>query len=439
MSAGITHAQADTPRRTLSLAPVTTNLSSTPGRLRMASIVLATGIAVFWVVAVFALDARHQAAQKIGDEAAPLLIEADQLYVDLAAADATASRAFLEGGLEPAAVRAEYDAHVAAAAAKVGDIGDRVGSDANAQDAVRVLNAELPAYAGEVASARANNRLGHPVGAAYLRDASGRLRNEILPAATTIYRDASRRLAAEYESGTDETHFVVLAVVGGVLIVGLALVQLYVFRRTHRILNVGLAAATLVVLVMFVGSLIAIGTAHNDLVRAQQEGSDAIQVLGVARILEFRAQSESTLSVIDREPNDEALRTSAALGGRSGTTRLLAEVDRVLASSGNAARSVEIAQSFEELRGALENVQDALDERDFDSAESLVLTQQTDRAHTLDALLASEITDAEARLQNATDDARRGYAAIAVALTLGALAAAGAVVLGLRRRIVEYR
>ena len=316
--------------------------------------------------------------QSIESESAPLLIDAEELYVDLADADATASRAFLEGGLEPDVRCRRYEENLSAAADQLGVIGDEVGADSGTQQAVAVVSEGLPEYASSVATARVNNRLGNPVGAAYLRQASDQMRNGILPEATTIFRDASGHMASDYRSGTSSPQVIVMAVVAGFVLIGLVTTQIYLFLRTHRILNVGLVVATVLVIAAVAVSLVRFDNAQDDLVRAQREGSDHVHVLATARILALRAQSASTLAVIDRQSTDEPLALAGGLGGASGRGGLLSEAAVLLERTGSEATMQDIRDSFARFRGALTDVQGALEERDFPSAEGLALAEQSE-------------------------------------------------------------
>jgi hypothetical protein len=413
------------------------SIATTPARLRLASVLLVGGIVALWAASALALEARHDAATEIASESALLLIDAEELYVNLADADATASRAFLD--LESDDVRRRYEENLSAAAGQLGVIGDEVGGDSGTQQAVAVVSDGLPEYASSVATARVNNRLGNPVGAAYLRQASGQMRNGILPETTRIFRDASERMASDYRSGTSSPQVVVMAVVAGLVLIGLVTTQIYLFRRTHRILNVGLVVATVLVIAAVAASLVWFDRSQDDLVRAQREGSDHVHVLGAARILGLRAQSASTLAVIDRQSTDEALTLAGELGGDSGRGGLLSKAAVLLERTGSEATMRDIRASFARFRGALTDVQGALEGRDFPRAERLALGRQSERAVQLDEQLGDEVDIAKARLADATAAARAGYAVVAVAMSLAALLAISLVLFGIRPRIAEYR
>ena len=90
------------------------------------------------------------------------LIRVQQIQTNLLIADATATNAFLVGGLEPPAQRAQYDAALTATGALIAQAARAQPADA---DALAALNQQVVAYTGGIEQARANNRQGLPVGA----------------------------------------------------------------------------------------------------------------------------------------------------------------------------------------------------------------------------------------------------------------------------------
>src|SRR6266511_5278 len=158
---------------------------------------------------------------------------------------ARARSTFLSGGVEPPQLRDRYQADIAAASAALAAAAAGTDSDL---PALRQLSAQLPVYTGLVETARAYNRLGLPVGAAYLGEASGLMRGQLLPAAQQLYRFETDRLAAD-RGGASAVPWLAL-LLGLVTLAGLVWAQLRLSRQTHRTLNVGLVAATLAGLVM---------------------------------------------------------------------------------------------------------------------------------------------------------------------------------------------
>src|SRR5690348_4481530 len=159
--------------------------STTPAVLRWTLAVL-TGLSLLWgAIAAWTVAQHATAAGEVVTSIEPLSVDAQQIYRALSDADATAATSFLSGGLEPLPVRHRYLADIARAASRL-ETAMAAATAAGQSSAVgplaRLIN-DLPVYTGLVEIARADNRLGYPLGAAYLREASGLMRATLLPAA----------------------------------------------------------------------------------------------------------------------------------------------------------------------------------------------------------------------------------------------------------------
>jgi hypothetical protein len=74
------------------------------------------------------------------------------------------------------------------------------GTSSSALASLGTIADQLPVYSGLVESARANNRQGFPIGAAYLRQAATLSTTTILPAADRLYAVESGRLNDDYRT-----------------------------------------------------------------------------------------------------------------------------------------------------------------------------------------------------------------------------------------------
>src|SRR6478672_2153247 len=188
---------------------------ATPTWLRMTLVLVATTIVVLGIVAVDATLRRHSAATAVGAEASSVLVDAGDVYVSLADADASASTAYLHAGLEPPALRRRYTDDLQRAGVRLAALSDQ-GLGLDARSAIAAIDSALPVYAGYVESARANSRHEYPLGAAYLRRASDLMRSTILPAATDLYRQSALRLDRSYRAGSTPSHELSLVLVATV-------------------------------------------------------------------------------------------------------------------------------------------------------------------------------------------------------------------------------
>jgi len=242
------------------------------------------GTAVFSYLAYSLGRAEQDAAQ---------LVRVQQIQTNLLRADATATNAFLVGGLEPAAQRATYDQALSTTSTLIADAARAQPADAAALSA---LNLRVVTYAAAIEQARANNRQGLPVGAQYLRTASAQLRSSALPILTNL-------VSANASRATDEMDVRIgyLAVFFALLgLAGLVLAQIWVARRFHRRINTGLLAASAALLLALVGALIGVQQLSSS-VRATREGSfTALNNAASARIQANDAKSNESLTLIAR-------------------------------------------------------------------------------------------------------------------------------------------
>ena len=202
------------------------------------------------------------------------------------------------------------------------------------QDATRIIETQLSAYAERVAAARTNRRLGQPVGAAYMRAASAQMRDEILPAATTVWRDAAVRLQDDYETGTSSSWPIAFGVAGGVVALGLVALSVFLTLRTRRLLNLGVLVATVLLLAAVSASLVLVAHQHDSLMRAQEDGSDPAQMLSVAHFLALQGQADANLALGEQGTGEayvEEFQTSAARVGGAGDSPGLIDEARTIA------------------------------------------------------------------------------------------------------------
>jgi hypothetical protein len=434
-------------------------LTTTPGRLRSASALLVIGLLVFAAVTTAATEVRSRAAGAVATTSAPELATAENLYGNLADADTTASTIFLRAGQEPRQLRRRYLADVAAAGRQLADISRSADSSSAARRAMRTISARLPEYAGLVESARANNAQGFPVGSAYLREASATMHNEILPAATDLYRDTARQLRDNYEAGTSTLTLVLVLVAGVGILALLVVVQIFVRRRSNRLLNVGLVGATVLVVGIFGWTLIRFAGAHDALNRAQERGSDSVEVLSSARILTLRAQNNENLALIERGTGDvyvaEFERLVDQLGGTDAKAGLLGYAATIADRTGDGARIRALAPEVTALRDLHAQVRAKDTSGDYTQAVALSVGtsnptlaaafgpagpgQELAAVDELQHSLQDDIAGAQVRLASAAQDARAGFGVLEVAIPLFAVLAGLLVLLGLERRIGEYR
>ncbi|MFI1725673.1 hypothetical protein [Streptomyces sp. NPDC020489] len=269
-----------------------------PGRLRIIGAVLAALVVAFGAVTAWQTTDRAAAADDVLHKSQPLSSAAADIYRSLADANTAASSGFLAGGQETAASRDRYERDIDRAAA--GLVKAAANSDPGSPAAATVakLNRLLPAYKGYVERARSNNRQGFPVGGAWLRFANDTMHNDMLPAAEDLYKKENQRLRADY---ADATPYPWAAIgLGVVALAALAWAQHRNYRRTNRVMNHGLVAATATAAVVLLWLIVGHSVARAGLNDSYDHGVRSLNVLHDARIASLKARGNENLTLVAR-------------------------------------------------------------------------------------------------------------------------------------------
>jgi hypothetical protein len=427
-----------------SSAPVARGrLHRTPVRLRLTAAVLAVAALALGVIAATAATTRRDATRSVSQGSEPQLMRAEGVYASLSAADATAATTFLTGGIEPAGRRALYLRELDGAGSQLAAMARHAASSPETRAPVATLAEQLPVYTGLVESARANNRQGFPVGAAYLRGASLLMRTQLLPAAEQLYVVGARRMNGDYRDGTRNAGLIATVVGAALLFVVLVLTQIGLARFSNRVFNLPLLAAT--VLVAALGLWVGFGLSgeQNALASAQRKGSDAVQLLTASRVLALRAQRDDSLALIGRGSDTTSLpdfdRTMVALRGSRSGGGLLGDAQRVARRSGTAGSMAGVRASLAGFERAHARVAARVDQGNYIGAVRSYRHDELRQAKQLDAALVSGTRAAQQRFAASADDATASVRGMGLGIPLLALAIAALAVLGLSYRIREYR
>ncbi|WP_255951760.1 CHASE3 domain-containing protein [Streptomyces odontomachi] len=269
-----------------------------PGRLRIIGAALALLIVAFGAVTSWQTTARAGAADQVLNHSQPLSADAADIYRSLADANTTESSGFLAGGQEPKEVRDTYAQDIATASDKLAKAASNTQADPESAKAIAKLNGLLPRYTGYIERARANNRQGLPLGAAYLRLANDLMQKQMLVQAERLYENENGRLHADYD---DATPYPWVAIgLGAVALGALVWAQRRTYRRTNRVFNRGLLAATAATTVVLLWLVVGHTVARLGLNDSYEHGVRSLTVLDDARIASLQARSNENLTLISR-------------------------------------------------------------------------------------------------------------------------------------------
>ncbi|MFD0637140.1 hypothetical protein ACFQ9X_41830 [Catenulispora yoronensis] len=426
----------------------------TDRRLRRTRALLAVGALVFGAAGITSAQIRADGSDDVKSHSGVLIQQAEVLYHKLSEADATSATIYLHVGEAPKKLLTQYDDDLKAAQAALLAATNEAGTDPVANQALTEISQQLPIYAKLNATAAANNLVGYPVGFRYLTQASTLMQGTILPQAQKLSDAEAKNLSAAEDTATQ---FPVLMVVAGVLMLAaLAVVQVRESRRTHRLFSLGLLGATAALLLSLVWTAAAasIQSAHVD--HAKKRGSDQINTLAAARILSLQGRTDEMLTLVGRGTADDKetdfAGTDANGSHTPGTLDKLLDTLHLAAVSAADGQAHDLALKAATDVDAWETQHKAL--RDFDrqnqyqKAVDSALGEGTEFTDpkpsaalafaTLQSDLDSAIRHAEDSFQTEAKAASDALTGLQIGLGVLSLAMAGAVVVGLGRRLAEY-
>ena len=224
------------------------------------------------------------------------------IQVRIVHADAIASSSYLRSGQEDPAQRTAYLDEIG----KAGDGLVAVSAAANSADLEQLSSASrlLGSYVGLVEQARANNRQGFPVGAAYQRQANGIVSNADpdTPDIVSSLRAVEESQRAQINDSLASAHRagIWLNVTGGCCSPRLVVGSWWLWRTFRRVVNIPIAVALLALfLLLLIGGVKQAGAVSDadDAVGTQLAGADKA---AQARAAAFEARSQEALTLINR-------------------------------------------------------------------------------------------------------------------------------------------
>ncbi|WP_433730472.1 hypothetical protein ACQP0C_03495 [Nocardia sp. CA-129566] len=414
---------------------------STPGRLIAIGLLLIGLCLGAGMMTAATVSDRQQALDTLLDETEPDANSSHHLYTSLSIADAAASTAFISGGLEPQAVRDRYSQALGEASAElVTQTGHAAGQATGNDDPDTRLRAGiatgLPVYSGLIETARANNRNGYPVGAAYLSEASNQMQTVLLPMAAQLQSHRSDAVSAAQRHHVQPPWPAIAMVI---LALGtLVWAQFDLSKRWHRVLNPGLLLASAAMLILLAWTLTAGSVSAAEMIGGRDNGAVPASRLTESRILTQQARSAETLKLVRRDASGDYDRTYEAsvtrlnelLGGYPDDAPAAGEIANARAALGR-------------WRAAHQRMTDALAHGDFTGAATVATGPgSADAAAQVDALdraLGQGLDETRDTLRDNISGAALALDFLAPgAMVLGILAAAY-VGLGIWPRLREYR
>ncbi|OIJ90301.1 hypothetical protein BIV24_18130 [Streptomyces colonosanans] len=421
-----------------------------PGRLRIIGAVLALLVVAFGAVTAWQMSDRSTAADDVLHRSQPLSAGAADIYRSLADANTAAASGFLSGGQEPPATTRRYEKDIQTAAVGLVTAAASTEPGSPSAQTVAKLNKLLPEYKGLIERARANNRQGFPVGGAYLRAANEKMQQEMLPAAQDLYTKENQRLASDYGNATPYPWFAIA--LGVVALAALGWAQRRHYLRTNRLLNHGLVAATTASAIVLLWLVVGHSVARAGLNSSYDHGIRSLNVLHDARIASLNARGNENLTLVSRGAETKKLSDGTIEDAYDYAFKQdMKTLSTGLAKAESLADDKAGKQPVKDATGQMkvwqqrhQQARTADDDGNYQAALDKIIGSRTDQPtgecfDNVDANLAKALDHEESQFEQAAGDGRDAMTGLPVGAAVLAVLGASGAVLGIGRRLSEYR
>lgn len=306
-------------------------LATTPGKMTAALASCIVGAVIMAACAFSAYHGTRQAVQTVGKDAVPSIVAAERIRATLGDAHANAMNAVVtnEGENGPSLKKYRQDM-------------DQVHTDllAAAQNItygneeakpILTLMTKLGEYERVIGQVRVQS--GDSAIATILASNS-LMRGEILPAAVELDQANFQHLTATYDAHRKHAllaalPFIIFALAALAFLIA---TQLYLFKKTRRILNPAMAVATFIAIVFTIYGAYTLKAAESALVSIKQDSFDSIHALWKARAIAYDANADESLYLIYRGRPAEQQKAFASFKAKA-TELVAAEPEEALGAA----------------------------------------------------------------------------------------------------------
>jgi hypothetical protein len=261
------------------------------------------------VMSIWGVNSQRQAIKTVGKDAAPSVLSAQQLQDSFAGMDASlASELLLKpGDPRQKEVEIEFQTNRKKIAARVVAAAKNI-TYPQEQEIVEKLQRADGDYLLKLQEARDAHRRGDSIAALSIYQSAATLMDDkIIPKAEELSQVNSRELEKAYaaQGATNGVISFVITIVGLALVAILIAVQIYLYRRMRRILNLPLLGATAISVIFLGYTIESFVSATSKLYIAKNDAFESLYTLRKMRALSYRANAEESRYLLDRANADQ--------------------------------------------------------------------------------------------------------------------------------------
>jgi hypothetical protein len=417
---------------------------STPARLWLGLLGSVLTLLLLTTTAALTIEGESSSARQTSGVVEARAVNVQDLSYSLADADAAAATGILDSPAPAARFTQRYQSDITEADAALAECSVDVAGDPAAEAQLALIDEQFSQYTGLIGTAQADNRIGYPVGGAYLREASTLLERTMLPEVDSVL---TAELSARSTSAADSGNQLLWPLLTGLLaLVVCGWTWRLLAASTRRKINLGLAAGLLIAVALLTWTVVA-SVGANSRMTAANTDFQYVTAAQKARGDVAQISADEASSVVSQGADAGAAAAAGIKAATDLTANLAAATDNGSAATGDTQGPAAYANDTalnKKVDGDLTAIQQDETAGDYTDATTAMVGGQTAGGALVDMnALAAALTGSE---QSAQSDYQADSSAAANAYTGGpwpvallGLLAAVAVAFGINRRIAEYR
>ena len=256
------------------------------------------------VISIQGFRAQRDALKTVGDDTVPSILLAQRLKDSFADMDASLANELLlkPGDRGQAEVLKNFDTNSKKIAERLTGVAKNIVYKGE-QELVQTLQLNGSAYLLKLQEARDTHKRGDPSGTLNIyRDAASLMDNGIIKKAEEISKLNADELNNKYQEQKNNNFGigVLISLIGFVQIAILVAVQIFLYQRMRRILNLPLLGATAISIIFLGYALSSLGAAAASLKIAKEDAYESLFALRQMRSLSYKANGDESRYLLDR-------------------------------------------------------------------------------------------------------------------------------------------
>ena len=273
------------------------DLSTAPRRIKALLILCLVGSVISFGITFLVYSSVRNVAQSVGKDTVPQIVAAKDIRATLASAHSNAMNAMLTkeklGGKYWSLYRKDLNTlHL-----KLVDASENITYGDEERIPLFTILSNISAYEYTVGGAVSS---GAEISVDQFMEANRLMQQKILPASSALNHANLSQLDSIYTSFTKNINSVTvfMRLIGIAFLIILIGTQVYLFKKTHRILNIGLLIATILFSVNFLYSASALNSVKSDLYTAKHDAFDSLNALWSAKAEAYNANAIESLYLL---------------------------------------------------------------------------------------------------------------------------------------------